>query len=81
MDKLDKLPCYDASCFIWNGNVGSIEASDLGIERPHAEFNVRSHRTGRVVKFVHKHDELDRENEVVAHVYHAGEIIIRIFND
>lgn len=78
---MDSIPCFDGRLFTWSGNEGFVEASDLGIKHALAEFNVKSHRTGQVLKFVHKHAELDRENELVAHAYQAGGIVIRIFND
>ena len=78
---MDNIPTFDGKLFTWTGNNGAVEASDLGLNRTLAEFNVRSHRTGRVLKFTHKHVELDRENEVVAHAYQCDGFTVRIFND
>jgi hypothetical protein len=78
---MNNIPCFDGKLFTWRGNEGSVAASDLGLKRTLAEFSVRSHRTGRVLTFVHKHVELNLENEVLAHVYECDGFTIRVFND
>lgn len=72
---------YDGNRFTWDGNVGSVEASDLDMRCAVPEFQIKSHRTGRVLTFTHHHVELDRENEVIAHVYASDRFTVRVFND
>lgn len=77
------IPCHDGSLFTWNGNVGTIEASALGLTRCFSTFQVKSPKTSHTLTFKLVSVERDRENEVTGWVYVAEEkdVRIHIFND
>jgi hypothetical protein len=81
---LPKQP-IDGSRFSWGSGIGVAEASDFRDTRvdfyKHEDFQVKSHRTGKVETFRwvrHKHDA---EGELIQIDYESPSAKITIFND
>lgn len=74
--------------FVWTGNVGICDITDLPPEAPfhkaaEESFDVVSSKTGKVRHFFFQSPMYDRESELVGWQYRSegGEFIIQIIND